>query len=55
MTVDDGTWWEFFWMDVDLDDYASGGDFYNIRSNSTSEVDIFVFDIWANKWTNDFL
>jgi hypothetical protein len=40
-------------MDVDLDDFVSGGDFYNIRTNSTVDVTISVFDIWANKWTDD--
>ncbi len=53
VTIDDQTWWEFFWMDVDLDDLVSGGDFYNIRTNSTTEVTISVFDIWADIWTDD--
>tara|TARA_Y100000746_G_scaffold155793_1_gene133762 strand:- start:7985 stop:9064 length:1080 start_codon:yes stop_codon:yes gene_type:complete len=52
-SLEDGTWWEFYWMDVDLDDFVSGGDFYNIRTNSTVDVTISVFDIWANKWTDD--
>jgi|TARA_B110000263_G_scaffold242689_1_gene248483 hypothetical protein len=55
ITIDDGTWWEFYWMDVDLDNFVSGGDYYNIRTNSTADVTISVFDIWANTWTNDFL
>ncbi len=55
VTADDGTWWEFYWMDVGLDDLVSSGDFYNIRSNSTTEVTISVFDIWADKWTDDLL
>ncbi len=55
VSLDDGTWWEFYWMDVDLDDLVSGGDFYNIRTNSTIDVTISVFDIWANKWTDDLL
>ena len=53
VTIDDQTWWEFFWMDVDLDDLVSGGDFYNIRTNSTTDVTISVFDIWADTWTDD--
>ena len=52
VTIDDQTWWEFFWMDVDLDDLVSGGDFYTIRTNSTTDVTISVFDIWADKWTD---
>jgi hypothetical protein len=40
-------------MDVDLDDLVSGGDFYNIRTNSTTDVTISVFDIWADTWTDD--
>ena len=42
-------------MDVDLDDLVSGGDFYNIRTNSTVDVTISVFDIWADRWTDDLL
>ena len=53
VTIDNQTWWEFFWMDVDLDDLVSGGDFYNIRTNSTTDVTISVFDIWADTWTDD--
>jgi hypothetical protein len=52
-TIDDGTWWQFYWMDVDLDNLVSGGDFYNVRTNSTADVTISVFDIWANIWTDD--
>ncbi len=55
VSLDDGTWWEFYWMDVDLDDFVSGGDFYSIRTNSTVEVTISVFDLWANRWTDDLL
>jgi len=53
ITIDDGTWWQFYWMDVDLDNLVSGGDFYNVRTNSTTDVTISVFDIWANIWTDD--
>ena len=55
VTVDDGTWWQLYWMDVGLDGLVSSSDFYSIRTNSTSEMNIFTFDIWANKWTNDLL
>jgi hypothetical protein len=55
VSLDDGTWWEFYWMDVDLDGLVSGGDYYNIRSNSTVDATISVFDTWANKWTDDLL
>lgn len=55
VSLDDGTWWEFYWMDVDLDGFVSGGDYYNIRTNSTVDATISVFDTWANKWTDDFL
>lgn len=53
VTLDDETWWEFYWMDVDLDQLVSGGDYYNIRTNSTADVTISVFDKWADKWTDD--
>ena len=55
VTLDDETWWEFLWLDVDLDDLVSGGDVYNIRTNSTIDVTISVFDIWADTWTDDLL
>ena len=55
VSLDDGTWWEFYWMDVDLDGFVSGGDYYNIRTNSTVEATISVYDTWADKWTDDFL
>ena len=55
VSLEDGTWWEFYWMDVDLDELVSGGDYYNIRTNSTVDVTISVFDTWANKWTDDLL
>jgi len=55
VSLDDGTWWEFYWMDVDLDGFVSGGDYYNIRTNSTVDATISVFDTWANKWTDDLL
>ena len=42
-------------MDVDLADLVSGGDLYNIRTNSTVDVTISVFDIWADRWTDDLL
>ena len=53
VTLDDETWWEFYWMDVDLDQLVSGGDYYNISTNSTADVTISVFDKWADKWTDD--
>jgi len=40
-------------MDVDLDQLVSGGDYYNISTNSTADVTISVFDKWADKWTDD--
>jgi hypothetical protein len=55
VSLEDGTWWEFYWMDVDLDGLVSGGDYYNIRTNSTVDATISVFDTWANKWTDDLL
>jgi hypothetical protein len=55
VSLDDGTWWEFYWMDVDLDGLVSGSDYYNIRTNSTVDATISVFDTWANKWTDDLL
>tara|TARA_B100000029_G_scaffold124800_1_gene118287 strand:- start:3390 stop:4481 length:1092 start_codon:yes stop_codon:yes gene_type:complete len=51
ITLDDGTWWEFNWLDFPMPGYFSAGDLYQIKTNSTGEIDAAVFDIWAQQWT----
>ena len=48
-----GDWWEFTWLDYNADGWFSAGDFYEIRTNSTIEVEISVYDLWAESWTDD--
>ena len=52
ITLDDGTWWEFSWSDYIADGYVSGGDLYQIRTNSTGEQSVAVYDLWAESWTD---
>ena len=52
ITLDDGTWWEFSWSDYIADGYVSGGDLYQIRTNSTGELSVAVYDLWAESWTD---
>lgn len=51
ITLDDGTWWEFNWIDFPMPGYFSAGDLYQIKTNSTGEIDAAVFDSWAQQWT----
>ena len=51
ITLDDGTWWEFNWIDFPMPGYFSAGDLYQIKTNSTGEIDTAVFDSWAQQWT----
>ncbi len=48
-----GDWWTFTWMDYAADGWFSAGDFYEIRTNSTVEAEISVYDLWAESWTHD--
>ena len=50
ITLDDGTWWEFNWVDFPMPGYFSAGDLYQIKTNSTGEIAAAVFDSWAQRW-----
>ena len=50
-TASNGNWWEFQWDDRDLDNLVSAGDLYAVRTNTTGNPSIAIFDIWANSWT----
>ena len=51
ITLSDGTWWDFTWLDFPMPGYFSPGDLYQIRTNSTGDIDVAIFDSWANQWT----
>ena len=51
ITLDDGTWWEFNWIDFPMFGYFSAGDLYQIKTNSTGELHVAIFDTWAQQWT----
>ena len=51
----DGTWWNFSWIDYRNDELVSGGDYWQVQTNSTAEVTIAVYDLWADSWTDDYL
>lgn len=51
VTLDDGTWWEFNWIDFPMPGYFSSGDLYQIKTNSTGEIYAAIFDSWAQQWT----
>ena len=55
MTLTDGTWWNFSWVDYRNDELVSSGDYWEVRTNSTAEVTIAVYDLWADSWTDDYL
>ena len=52
ITLDDGTWWEFNWLDFPMPGYFSAGDLYQIKTNSTGELHVAIFDTWAQQWTS---
>ena len=51
MTLDDGTWWEFNWIDFPMPGYFSAGDLFQIKTNSTGEIYVAIFDSWAQQWS----
>ena len=51
-TDSNGDWWEFIYWDYSNDGYFSASDYYEIRTNSTLDVEIRTFDNWANSWTD---
>ena len=55
VTMTDGTWWNFSWVDYRNDELVSGGDYWQVQTNSTTEVTIAVYDLWADSWTDDYL
>ncbi|MGB1801548.1 MAG: hypothetical protein ACPHKZ_00725 [Candidatus Thalassarchaeaceae archaeon] len=52
-TDSNGDWWEFIYWDYSGDGYFSASDYYEIRTNSTLDVEIRTFDNWANSWTDN--
>ncbi len=52
ITLLDGTWWEFNWIDYLGENLVSNGDLYTVRTNSTGILSIAIFDLWANSWTD---
>ncbi|MEC7695175.1 MAG: hypothetical protein VX954_03305 [Candidatus Thermoplasmatota archaeon] len=53
ITMDDGTWWEFLWLDVTHEGLFSRNDIYKVRTNSTEDFQIRFYDIWGEGWTDD--
>tara|TARA_B110000881_G_C18541841_1_gene498988 strand:+ start:118 stop:1308 length:1191 start_codon:yes stop_codon:yes gene_type:complete len=51
-TLDDGSWWEFYWIDYLGENLVSNGDLYTVRTNSTEDLTIAIYDTWANSWTD---
>lgn len=51
ITLEDGTWWAFHWIDFPVVGYFSAGDGYVISTNSTGEIDAALYDSWAQQWT----
>jgi len=55
LTDSNGSWWAFNWWDYSGDGWFSAGDFYEIRTNSTSEARIGIWDHWASSWSGELL
>jgi len=53
ITLDDGTWWEFIWVDVTMEGLFSRNDIYQVRTNSTEDFQIRFYDHWGSGWTDD--
>ena len=51
VTLDDGTWWEFTWIDFLSPGYFSNSDLYHIRTNATGQLSVALYDSWAQQWT----
>jgi hypothetical protein len=51
-TLDDGTWWEFTWIDFLSPGYFSHSDLYHIRTNATGQLSVALYDSWAQQWTS---
>ena len=52
LTMGDGTWWEFNWIDYLGENLVSNGDLYTVRTNSTGNLSIAIYDLWADAWTD---
>ena len=52
ITLDDGTWWEFTWIDFLSPGYFSHSDLYHIRTNATGQLSVALYDSWAQQWTS---
>ena len=51
ITLDDGTWWEFTWIDYLSRGYFSHSDLYHISTNATGQLSVALYDSWAQQWT----
>ena len=51
ITLDDGTWWEFTWIDYLSRGYFSHSDLYHISTNATGQLSVVLYDSWAQQWT----
>ena len=51
ITLDDGTWWEFTWIDYLSRGYFSHSDLYHISTNATGQISVALYDSWAQQWT----
>jgi len=52
VTLTDGSWWEFNWMDYRGENLVSNGDLYTVRTNSSGNLGIAIYDLWAFSWTD---
>ncbi len=52
ITAEDGTWWDLTWVDAGQPGLLSRYDTYSIRTNSSSDFEIRIFDHWAQAWTD---
>jgi len=52
ITLLDGTWWEFIWVDITQKGLFSPQDSYYVRTNSTSDFQIRFYDNWSESWTD---
>ena len=52
VTADDGTWWSSIWLDAGTPGLFSSLDEYRIRTNSTTQFEVRLYDLWSDCWTD---
>ncbi|MDP7004575.1 MAG: hypothetical protein QGG21_06160 [Candidatus Thalassarchaeaceae archaeon] len=52
VTADDGTWWSIIWLDAGTPGLFSSIDEYRIRTNSTMQFEVRLYDLWSDCWTD---